>query len=75
MITAGTFWTSERGRYLFHRQGGLASARSLKHFPIEKARRIKLERIAARERLAAEKAEVSRELEDALRWLQSTRSQ
>jgi hypothetical protein len=68
-------WTSERGRYLFHRQGGLASARSPKHFPIEEALRIRLERIAAHERLVAGRSEVSHELENMRRWLQLTRTQ
>ena len=31
-------WSRARGSYLFHRQGGLASVQSPKHYPIELAR-------------------------------------
>ena len=66
-------WTSERGSSLFQTRAGKASARSPKHFPIAEARRIRLERIPQRTRLAAERAEFEHDFENARRRLQSTR--
>jgi hypothetical protein len=75
MITSGTFWSSSRARHLLQIRNGKVSARSPKHFPIEEATRIKLERIAARKALAAAEAEVQAHIDVAQRLLGSTREQ
>ena len=58
-------WSRERGLQLFQRGNGLRSVASPRHFPIAEARRIRLERIAARKPLAAQAAEVASHIREA----------
>jgi hypothetical protein len=64
-ITSGTFWSRERGLQLFQRGNGLRSIASPRHFPIAKARRIKLERIAGRKALEEQKQQVAAHIREA----------
>jgi hypothetical protein len=64
-VQCGGARTRERGLQLFQPGNGLRSVASPRHFPIAEARRIKLERVAARKALAKQAAEVASHIREA----------
>jgi hypothetical protein len=75
MITSGTIWTHAHAYSVFCAQGGKASARSPRHYPIELARKRQAELRAERKAAKLAAANAQAHLDTARALLNSSREQ